>query len=290
MVTLNSLTLENPIVASSGALAFGRGYRWDWPLVRCGVIRPSRIGAVVTKTLTADSWAGNWRGWNQWQVLRPLRGGWVNAFGLTNRGLRWFVEREYLHVYYRNLIVSITDPNPQRIPEMVALLNQVDILAVEVNLSCPNTPQWVDLQRRWMLTRDVLVKSRQVTRHPLVVKIGYLTEAERDGVASACWSADVDAIAMINSVPFRNLFPGRQSPLKFGGGVSGELIRKLALEQVQWFAEQRNFPVIGGGGVSTQAHVKQFLAAGAQAVSVGSAHILRPWISTHLASQCTRAQ
>ncbi len=290
MISLGRIKLANPIVASSGALGFGRGYWWDRALINAGLIRTDTVGAVITKTLTDQPWVGNWKGWNPWQVIWPLSGGWVNAFGLTNRGLRWFMEQEYPHVHPHNLIVSITDPDPYSIPKMATKLDAIELLAVEVNMSCPNTPQWTDLQRSYDTAKIILYRMKSNMRHPLVVKIGYLNEPERENMAEICTTVGVDAVDMINTIPYGKRFPGQVSPLKKGGGVSGSLITDYALDQVGWFRRNTSLPIIGGGGVGTIEDVRIFLDAGADAVSVGSAHILRPWISTSLAKKFTVCQ
>jgi len=287
MVTLGRMTLANPIVAASGALGFGRGYWWDRPLIYAGIIEPDSVGAVITKTLTSMRRVGNWKGWNPWQVLWPLRGGWVNAFGLTNGGLDWFIMNEYAQTHHDNLIVSITDPDPANIISMVRRLDRLDILAIEINLSCPNTPEWVCLQCEANITRELFSRARQETRHPLIAKIGYLPATQRERIAEALDTAD--AVDMINTIPYGNRFPGKMSPLKKGGGVSGPLVRQHALEQVGWFARNTHLPIIGGGGVCSADDAQNFINAGASAVSVGSAHIMRPWVSTHLATHYTWA-
>jgi len=277
--------MKNPIVVSSGALAFGRGYGWERPLMAFGMIKPNNLGAVITKTLTANAWAGNYRGWNPWQVLMPITGGWVNAFGITNKGLNWFIDREFPNYSYRNLIVSITDHLPKEIVIMTRKLNALDIMAIEINLSCPNTPAWIDLQRAGKKTEQLLIAVREVSGHPIVAKIGFLTTDERKQLSEIFCKSKIDAVDMINTIPFANLFPGQKSPLRFGGGVSGSIIKENALEQVRWFSENTDLPIIGGRGVGSKKDVDDFLVAGAKAVSVGSVHILRPWISTRLVRQ-----
>jgi len=283
MVKLGRIQIKNPIVASSGALAFGRGYGWERPLVKLGIIKPNLLGAVITKTLTYKPWAGNYRGWNPWQVLKPLKSGWVNAFGLTNHGINWFIANEFPHYNFNNLIVSITDPEPGNIVKMLRELNNVDIMAVEINLSCPNTPAWVGLQCAGKITQQLLTAAREVSKHPIIAKIGFLTTDDRKQLSEVLCKSNVDAVDMINTIPFASMYPGKKSPLRFGGGVSGKCIREFGLEQVSWFAEYTDLSVIGGGGIGSDSDAKQYLEAGAKAVAIGSAHIVRPWISTYIA-------
>lgn len=286
MITLGTLRLPNPVIASSGALEYGRAYPWERPFVWSGLVQPEILGALTTKTLTAAPRRGNWRGWNPWQVLRKLRGGWVNAIGLANPGIDWFIANEYQRVYHKNLIVSITGGSASDIVDMVRQLNAVEVLAVELNLSCPNSPEWIRWQDEPRSLLNLLEAVRLTLRHPLIVKIGYHASIEkRLGLSQVLRSGGVEIVAMINTIPFAQILPDRQSPLSFGGGVSGALIKRQALEQVSWFSQHTRFAIIGGGGVGTAFDVWEFLAAGAAAVSIGSAHILKPWVSTRLAKQ-----
>ncbi len=282
MLNLGSMQMQNPIVASSGALAYGRAYGWERPLITMGIIKPEIIGAVITKTLTLNPRIGNYKGWNPWQVLSPIRGGWVNAFGLTNPGIDWFINLEYPLINKSNLIVSISGEKPEHLIAMIRKLNKLDLLGVEINLSCPNTPDWVKWQEDFDLTRKTLVSALELSKHPIIVKIGYQHEKNRREFKNIFEFAGINAVDMINTIPFNKLYPDRKSPLSFGGGISGKVIKVYALNQVRWFAQNCRIPIIGGGGVANIQDVGDFFEAGASAVSIGSAHIMRPWISTQL--------
>lgn len=282
MFNLGSMQMQNPIVASSGALAFGRAHGWERPLITMGIIKPEIIGAIITKTLTLNPRVGNYKGWNPWQVLSPIKGGWVNAFGLTNRGIDWFVQSEYPQVNHHNLVVSISGEGPENIIAMVKKLNALDVLGIEINLSCPNTPDWIKWQDNFELTRQTLVTAKVLSKHPILVKIGYLNEPGRKEFKKILEFSGIDAVDMINTIPFSQLYPDKKSPLAFGGGVSGSVIKEFSLEQVRWFVQNSRLPIIGGGGVEGIQDVKEFLKAGASAVSIGSAHIMRPWITTKM--------
>ncbi|MEA1979865.1 MAG: HisA/HisF-related TIM barrel protein [candidate division Zixibacteria bacterium] len=282
MLNLGSMKIGNPIVASSGALAFGRAYGWERPLSYIGMLRLHEIGMIITKTLTLNPRIGNFTGFNPWQVLSPIKGGWVNAFGLTNRGIDWFIQKEYPKVYGANLVVSISGEKPENIIAMIKKLNKLYILGVEINFSCPNTPDWIKWQEDFDLTRMTLLSAKVISKHPIIVKIGYQDEATRKEFKKILEYAEIDAVDMINTIPFNNLYSDKKSPLSFGGGISGSVIKDCALEQVSWFAQNCKLPIIGGGGVNNIHDVRDFLECGATAVSIGSAHIMRPWITTQL--------
>ena len=288
MIRLGSLQIANPIVASSGALAYGRAYGWERPLITAGIIKPQIIGAVITKSLTLHPRIGNYKGWNPWQVLSPIKGGWVNAFGLTNPGIDWFIQSEYPQIYHHNLVVSIYGENSENLIAMVKKLNGIKCLAVEINLSCPNTKNCALWQHDFELTRKTMMAAKLSSNHPIIAKIGYLDEKSRVEINKAFETAGIDAVDMINTIPFKDLCPERKSPLSFGGGISGSVIKEYALDQVRWFYQNSRLPVIGGGGVVNIHDLDDFLAAGASAVSIGSAHIMRPWITTKMVKKYYR--
>lgn len=199
MVQLGSMKLKNPIVASSGAMGFGRGYQWQAPLYKRDLIEPAILGAVITKTLTKNYRAGNWKGWNFWQVLWPIRKGWINAIGLTNPGIDQFLESEYQKVYAGNLIVSIADLMAGGVVSMAEKLEDYKMLGIELNISCPNAASWVDWWSQTALIRNIFRTIRSATSHPLIVKIGYFESEPRKRVAEALVTAEVDAVDMVNS-------------------------------------------------------------------------------------------
>jgi len=283
LIKLGRIELKNPIIASSGALGFGRGYFWERPLLWAGLIKPEALGAVITKTITQQPRIGNWKGWNPWQVLQPIDKGWVNNYGLTNKGIDWFLKSEYKKAFTNNLIVSINDYTPRAMVNMVKKLDRYPVLGIELNISCPNTGVWTSLQSQAALIKILFKSCRLLTSHPLIVKIGYLTDEQRKIIARTLIEVKADAVDMINTIPFFEMYPNKESPLRKTSGVSGSVIKDYALEQVAWFSQNTSIPIIGGGGISSEKDIEEFLNVGATAVSIGSAHILKPWISTSLA-------
>src|SRR3990167_5592979 len=79
-------------MAASGALAFdGRGWPWEWPLRMIGLLDPT-LFTIVVKTLTRQPRKGNLRWSRPWSVIKHLgASGVVNAIGLTNGGIDWWL-------------------------------------------------------------------------------------------------------------------------------------------------------------------------------------------------------
>src|SRR3989338_3182405 len=92
MITLSS-GHSFQFMAASGALAFdGRGWPWEWPLRWLGFLDPT-LFTIVTKTLTRRPRPGNLRWSHPWSVVKPIGPlGIVNAIGLTNKGIEWWLK------------------------------------------------------------------------------------------------------------------------------------------------------------------------------------------------------
>ena len=71
--------------------------------------------------------------------------------------------------------------------------------------------------------------------------------------------------------------------------LSGPLIRPLALAAVVEAAQVGALPIIGGGGIGSPADALDFLAAGASAVSVGSALWADPGLPGAIVESARRA-
>lgn len=98
-ITPSMVTLSNghsfEFMAASGALAFdGRGWPWEKPLRWIGLLKPD-LFTIVVKSLTLKPRKGNLRLWKPFGCVRLIRKGTVNAVGLTNPGIDWWVREVY---------------------------------------------------------------------------------------------------------------------------------------------------------------------------------------------------
>lgn len=270
------------IVVASGALAFtGRGWAWEWPLRWLGVIRPEAY-TVIVKTLTRRPRRGNLRWLHPWTCVQPIPGGVVNAVGLTNGGIDWWVERCYPIVQrlgYR-VIVSIApeiekgfDEALRDAQDMASILERhcPDIVAIEYNASCPNTEQ--TKMEDQVVT--LLAAMKDKTGHPIIVK---LMEQHRLDLVARLENAGANGFDAINSIAWSQCFPEQISPLQGlgGGGVSGMPIYERALCYVQALRSATNLPIVAGGGVYTPEQALEMRKA-ADAVSLGTVFLRHPW-------------
>jgi dihydroorotate dehydrogenase (NAD+) catalytic subunit len=264
-------------MVARGALAYdGRGWPWEWPLRWLGLLDPKRF-TIVTKTLTQKPRAGNLRWSHPWSCVSLLKNGVVNAIGLTNPGIDWWV-REVAPLLAQNgfdLVASITDDDPQALVQMVKALDPFPLKAIEFNASCPNTVQEIHHNSELIISSVKAMK--EASRHPLLLKLsihqGYAEIAKRtEGI--------VEAIS-INSVPWKIAFPEALSPLeKFGGGgVSGKVARQWTWKMVEELSNKCATPVIGPG-IWEFEDLDRLRQLGAKALSFGSIFMRYPWRPT----------
>ena len=127
-VRLGPVVLKNPILTASGLWGYGLDY--------VDLVDPSRLGAVVTKTLTIEPRLGNPQ-----PRMRELAHGILNSIGLENVGLAAFIQTKLGDLRDRNVdvIVSIAAREESEFAEMIGELSDHEgWLGVELNLSCPN--------------------------------------------------------------------------------------------------------------------------------------------------------
>jgi dihydroorotate dehydrogenase len=189
------------------------------------------------------------------------------------------------------LIVSIAGTRKELV-EMTDMLNDVDIVGIEINVSCPNTDH---LEKDVSLVAGDVKSVRDKSEHPVLIKVS---------VDQPCCEivtvleAVAEAVAL-NSVLWEKLFSApngqllRRSPLwrlqkrvgGGGGGVSGLLAQKLNWNMVQRLRIQAHAMPIIGPSVMSAADVVKVRQKGAEAVSFGSIHLRTPWKPTQIVEE-----
>jgi dihydroorotate dehydrogenase (NAD+) catalytic subunit len=156
------------------------------------------------------------------------------------------------------------------------------IMAVEVNLSCPNVEDRGRVfARDGSAAAEVVASVRAATRYdvPVIAKLSP-DVADVVAVARACVDGGADALAMINTPVGMSIDVDTMRPaLAAGtGGLSGPAVRPLAVRCVwQVHAALPGVPIIGMGGVTTGRDALELVLAGACAVAVGTALFHDPY-------------
>ncbi len=269
MTRVGSVELPNPVMTASGTAGHGA------ELARYTDL--GQLGAVVVKSLSADPWAGN-----PAPRVHEVAGGMINSVGLQNPGVeRWLTdELPALVSTGARVVASIWGFSVRDYERAAELLADAppNVIAVEVNLSCPNVES-----RRSMFahsptaTAEVVAATSAVGRPrwaKLSPNVTDLTE-----IAIAALDAGADAVTLINTVMGLAIDPvTRKARLgNFGGGLSGAAIHPVAVRAVHDVYEARpDAAIIGVGGVTRAEDVVEFLLAGASAVQIGTATFRDP--------------
>jgi dihydroorotate dehydrogenase (NAD+) catalytic subunit len=268
---VGSVELPNPVMTASGTAGHGAELAAYFDL--------SAIGAVVVKSLSAEPWAGN-----PAPRVHETDGGMLNSVGLQNPGVEAWLEHELpaLRRAGARVVASIWGFTVEAYDKAAAMLAAAgdDVLAVEVNVSCPN----IEDRRRMFAhsctaTREVVEataacgRPRWAKLSPNVTDVTEIAAAARDGGA--------EAVTLVNTVmgmavdPVRRTYRLGSGP--GGGGLSGPAIRPVAVRAIHDVHQALpDLPIVGVGGVSTAAHAVELLLAGASAVQVGTATFRDP--------------
>jgi dihydroorotate dehydrogenase (NAD+) catalytic subunit len=274
-VRLGGIELPNPIIAASGT--FGLGVE----LAR--LCPPRELGAVTVKSLAPFPWEGN----PPLRTTETAGGGMLNSVGLTGPGLpAWLRDHlPALSATGARIIVSLwghTVDDFECGARLVAAHAEAadSIVAVELNLSCPN----LDAARH-MFAVDAAATSAAVSAvtralDPLPV-FTKLTAAVGDLVAIARAATDAGAagLTLINTMPGLALDATTRRPVlgAANGGVSGPPLKAIALRAVaDCAAALPAVPIIGTGGVTGGRDAVELLLAGASGVGVGTATFADP--------------
>ncbi|MDB5370090.1 MAG: dihydroorotate dehydrogenase [Roseomonas sp.] len=268
-VRVGGLDLANPVMPASGTFAEG--------LDR--VVDLSRLGAIVTKTITRELREGN-----ALPRVAEVRGGMLNAIGIPSKGVAHFLGTT-LPLYRAwgvPLVVSISAPTAEGFASLAAEIGVAGVAAIEANISCPNIEEdGRAFAMRAGSTEAVVRRLRAATHLPLWVKLSPNT-GEIAEVAQAAEAAGADALVVANTMLAMSidLATFRPSLGNVMGGLSGPALKPIVLRQVYQCARAVRVAVIGCGGIASAADAAEYMLAGAAAVQVGTATFLDPHAMT----------
>jgi len=255
------LSLKNPLMNASGFLG----------LTACSLKRLAEagLGAVVTKSIGLEARDGNP---NPTIVETPC--GLLNSMGLPNPGVNEMVQelKRTLKLLKVPLIVSIYGFNPDEYFEVSKRLDELEISAFEVNVSCPHVEKVGEIGQKVDTVVEVVRKVKSATKKPVFVKLSPNVSNIVE-IAKAAVNAGADAITAINTVKAMVIDIETGKPVLSGkfGGLSGPAMKPIAIRCVYEIYREVDVPIIGCGGVTSWEDVVEFFMAGASAVQVGTA-------------------
>jgi dihydroorotate dehydrogenase (NAD+) catalytic subunit len=270
-VTVGSVRLTNPIMTASGTAGHGA------ELAAYGDL--AALGAVVVKSLHADPWSGN----------PPLRvhetaAGMINSVGLQGPGVEGWLANDLpaLAATGARVVASVWGRTVDEYRRAAALLSDApdSVIALEVNLSCPNTEARRDLFAHSAADTRAVVEATAGCGRPRWAKLSP-NVAHLEEIAAAAHGAGAEAVTLVNTVLAMAIDPEtrrfRLGSGPRGGGLSGPAIHPIAVRAV--FDVHRalpDLPIVGVGGVATGGDAAELLLAGASAVQVGTATFADP--------------
>jgi len=279
-VRIGALELRNPVVTASGTFAAGREY--------ADFVDLSHIGAVVTKGVSVEPWAGN-----PSPRIAETPSGMLNSIGLQNPGVEAFCAGDlaWLAAHDVPVIVNVVGHS---IAEYVGVVERLDAEAgvdgLEVNISCPNVDEGgMAFGTSCPAAAEVTRAVRSATGKPVIVKLSpNVTDIAE--IARAVEAAGADALSCINTLLGMSIDVETFRPrLARGvGGLSGPAIRPVAVRVVWQVAQAVSVPVIGMGGIMEPEDAVEFLLAGATAVAVGTANFVDPRSAERIADGLER--
>ena len=270
-VTIAGVEFKNPVMTASGT--FGSGMEYS------DFVDLNKLGAVVTKGVANVPWPGN-----PTPRVAETYGGMLNAIGLQNPGIDVFIERDlaFLKNYDTKVIVNVCGKSVEDYIEVVEKLGDQDNVAMlEINVSCPNVKEGAiafgqKADALMHITSEIKKKAKQPVIMKLSPNVTDITE-----MAKAAEAAGADAISLINTITGMKIDINRKTfaVANKTGGVSGPIVKPIAVRMVYQVAQAVNIPIIGMGGISCAEDAIEFLLAGASAVSVGTANFHDPAVT-----------
>ncbi len=273
-VQIGSVVLPNPIMTASGTAGHGAEL--------AAYVDLSELGAVVVKSLSAEPWSGN-----PAPRVHGTAAGMINSVGLQNPGIDSWINNDLptLIDHGARVVASIWGKSIAEYREAATRLAGIDgIVAVEVNVSCPNLEEKGDMFSHAPDTCRLAIEASLVAGLPLWAKLSP-NVTDIVPIARAALDGGAEALTLTNTVLGMVIDTETRRPVlgSGGGGLSGPAIRPVAVRAVfDVYAALGPVPIVGVGGVTAAEHVAEFMIAGASAVQVGTAHFADPKASRRI--------
>ena len=268
------MTLRNPVMTASGTFGYGTEYTDFMEL--------GRIGGVFVKGTTLEPRQGN-----DYPRMAETPSGMLNAVGLQNKGVDYFVEQIYpvIKEYDTHMIVNVSGSTVEdyvACSERLAALEKIP--AIELNISCPN------VKEGGMAFGTSCVSAAQVTKAVRKVYpgtlIGKLSPNVTDiaEIARYVEAEGADAVSLVNTFLGKAIDAESSRPKlsTITGGLSGPCIKPIALRMVWQVYHAVSIPVIGMGGICSWQDAIEFILAGATAIQVGTCNFVDPSVSVKI--------
>ena len=266
-VNIAGVEWKNPVTVASGT--FGSGEEFS------EFVDLNKLGAVTTKGVANVPWPGN-----PTPRVAEVYGGMMNAIGLQNPGIDLFCKRDipYLKNYDTKIIVNVCGHAPEEYLEVVERLADEPIDMMEINISCPNVNAgFLAFGQDAKHVEELTGQIKKIAKQPIIMK---LTPNVTDitEIAKAAEAGGADAVSLINTLTGMKIDINRKTfaVANKTGGVSGPIVKPIAVRMVYQVSHACKLPIIGMGGILTGEDAIEMMMAGATMVSVGTANFHNP--------------
>ena len=270
-ININGLSLKNPVLTASGTFGYGTEFQ--------DFIDLERLGGFIVKGTTLKHREGN-----PYPRMAETPSGMLNAVGLQNKGVDYFIEHIYPEIkdIPTNILVNVSGST---IPDYVATAEKINALenipGIELNISCPNVKEGgMAFGTSCHSAAEVVKAVRQVYRKHLMVKLSpNVTDIQE--IALAAETEGADSVSLINTILGMAIDARKRRPLlsTITGGLSGACVKPIALRMVWQVAKAVHIPVVGLGGIMNATDAIEFILAGASAIQIGTANFIDPAVT-----------
>ena len=267
-VNIGGIKMKNPVTTASGTFGYGPEYAPYLDL--------NRLGAIVVKGTTLKPRQGN-----PTPRIVETPSGMLNAIGLQNPGVDYFIEKAlpYLSNFNLPVIVNISGDTVEDYGLLAGKLDRATgVAGLEVNISCPNVKKGgLQFGSDPESAAEVVRAVKSNTGLPVIVKLSPNVTSIAS-VAESVATAGADALSLINTLLGMAIDIKNRRPVlgNIMGGLSGPAVRPVAVRSVWQVYKAVRLPIIGMGGIVTAEDAIEFILAGASAVAVGTANFVNP--------------
>lgn len=273
------LTIANPVMSASGTFGYGTEF--------ADIVDLNRLGAIIVKGTTLSPREGN-----PYPRMAETPSGMLNAVGLQNKGVDFFVENIYPQIkdYDTPIIVNVSGSSPEDYAEVCRRLSSLPkVVAVEINISCPNVKQGGMAFGTTCHGAELITSTARAAwnRHLIVKLSPNVTDITE--IACAAEASGADSLSLVNTFLGMAIDVEKRRPVlsTITGGLSGPCIRPIAVRMVWQVAKAVKIPVIGLGGIMNGRDALEFIMAGASAIEIGTANFVHPDVTTRVIDEIT---
>lgn len=271
-VNLNhGLELKNPVLTASGTFGYGVEFQ--------DFIDLEKLGGFIVKGTTLKHREGN-----PYPRMAETPSGMLNAVGLQNKGVDYFIEHIYpeIKTIQTNILVNVSGSTISDYAATAEKINELEYIpGIELNISCPNVKEGgMAFGTSCASAAEVVKAVRKVYTKHLMVKLSpNVTNIQE--IALAAENEGADSVSLINTILGMAIDTKRRAPVlsTITGGLSGACVKPIALRMVWQVAKAVKIPVVGLGGIMNAQDAIEFLLAGASAIQIGTANFIDPAIT-----------